>query len=215
MKLRGRLIFGILLIVGGGLLLLQSLDLLKGTWENVVWAVALLTAGAYFLAQYFTKRNQWWWFIPGIILIGGGLQQLLDIFLEGGALAYGNLIVLVSVGIAFFAIYFSNNLHWWAIIPGGASITMGIVSLANSTDLIPFDSGALFFFGLGLTFFLLFFLPTPAGRLKWAIFPALPLLLVGAFLLFENQEQIWLYAGPTILVLAGLYFLLSAFRKRN
>jgi hypothetical protein len=123
------------------------------------------------------------------------------------------LIIMGSIGASFLLIYFNNNLNWWAVIPGGVLITLGAVTVLEETNAIPINTEAIFFIGLGLTFLTLFLLPTPAGRLKWAIYPALPLLLVGAFLGFQNQEQIWQYAGPAVIILAGIYFLFSAFRR--
>ena len=212
MKIRPRATMGILLVLGGILLLLQSLNLLRGTWENVIWTVVLGAVGIYFISLFFTNRKNWWWLLPGIILIGIAVSNLLEIALPQASYL-NDLIVLGSIGIAFVAVYFNDRVNWWALIPGGVLLTLGVVSLADETNLVAFDSSAIFFFGLGFTFLVLYLIPTPYGRIRWAIFPALPLLLVGGFLAFESQAQVWEIAGPAIIIVAGLYFLVSAMRK--
>ena len=212
MKIRPRATMGILLVLGGVLLLLQSLNLLRGTWENVIWTVVLGAVGIYFITLFITNRKNWWWLLPGIILIGIAVSNLLEIVFPQASYL-NDLIVLSTIGIAFIAVYLNDRVNWWALIPGGVLVTLGVVSLADETTLVAFDSSAIFFFGLGLTFLVLYLIPTPYGRIKWAIFPALPLLLVGGFLAFESQAQVWEIAGPAIIIVAGLYFLVSAMRK--
>jgi hypothetical protein len=73
--------------------------------------------------------------------------------------------------------------------------------------------GGVFFFGLGLTFALLAILPTPEGRLTWAIIPAIVLLVMGA-LITAAAAQLINYLWPVALVLGGLYLLYRVIRSR-
>jgi hypothetical protein len=203
---------GLLLVLGGALLLLQSLNLLRGTWENAIWTVVFGAVGIYCLTLFFTNRKNWWWLLPGIILLGMAVSNLLELVFPQADYLSG-VIILGGIGIAFIAVYLNDRVNWWALIPGGVLLTLGVVSLVDEANLVSFDSSAIFFFGLGLTFFVLYLIPTPYGRLKWAIFPALPLLLVAGFLAFQSQAQVWEIAGPAIIIIAGLYFLISAMRK--
>ena len=69
------------------------------------------------------------------------------------------------------------------------------------------------FLGLGLTFLILSFLRTGQGRIKWAIYPAIILLAFGIVLSFTGTP-LWNYVWPALIIVAGLYFLLTAFFRR-
>jgi len=73
--------------------------------------------------------------------------------------------------------------------------------------------GGLFFLGLGVTFGLVYLLPTREGRMNWALIPAAVLLIFGA-LLIASEVQIIKYVGPAVLVLAGVYLVYRAFRRQ-
>jgi Na+-transporting methylmalonyl-CoA/oxaloacetate decarboxylase gamma subunit len=88
------------------------------------------------------------------------------------------------------------------------------VTFFKNTNYFSFDSNAVFFLGMGLTFLLLFLIPTRIGRLKWTLYAAIPLLLVGAFLIYKGDSQLWQYAGPALVILAGLYFIVGSLVRR-
>jgi hypothetical protein len=65
---------------------------------------------------------------------------------------------------------------------------------------------------MGLTFLVINFMTVDGERMNWAIFPAVPLLIFGLFIAF-SQQALWAYIWPAILVLGGLYFLVSSIRR--
>ena len=70
-RIRGidaRLLFGLLLIAGGVLFLLDNLGLVP--WAGLFWAAAALVGGLAFLSVVARDRAMWWAFIPGITLLG-------------------------------------------------------------------------------------------------------------------------------------------------
>jgi hypothetical protein len=109
-------------------------------------------------------------------------------------------------------IYLVNRDHWWAVIPGGVLLTLALIAGLSSV-MQGIEMGGVFLLGLGLTFALLAFLPTPEGRLTWAIIPAIVLLVTGALITAAAAELIN-YVWPAALVVGGLYLLYRVFRSR-
>lgn len=207
-----RFVIGLLLILGGGLLLLQTLDILQGTAANVFWLIVVGAGGALFTYYFIANPSQWWAAIPGITLLGLTVVNLLRLFAPQAENIYGGAIFLGGIGLSFIIVYLVSRSNWWAVIPGGVLITLGLVDLLDELSLSGFDTGGIFFLGLGFTFLLLAVLPTPEGRMTWALYPALPLLLLGAFVGLGGN-QLWNYLWPGLVILAGVYFLVNALRR--
>ncbi|MFH1524836.1 MAG: hypothetical protein ABIF04_07700, partial [Chloroflexota bacterium] len=121
---------------------------------------------------------------------------------------WGGLAFLGSIGAGFWAIYLSDRSRWWAIIPGGVLVTLGFTSVM--TDVFGlFDSGGVFFVGLGITFILVAIL----AKMKWAYIPAAVLLLLGFFVgtpFIGAMEFIWI----GILLVAGAALVISSFTSK-
>lgn len=102
--------------------------------------------------------------------------------------------------------------NWWAIIPGGVMLTLALIAgLASVLEGI--ETGGVFFLGLGLTFGLLSFVPTPQGRMKWALIPAAVLLVMG-LLLGAAASPFLNYLWPVALILLGLYHIFRTLISR-
>ena len=207
-----RTIGAILLIVAGALLLLQNFGVL-GIVVALIWALILAAGGLIFLYLFQTERTKYWWaIIPGFALIGVAALIVLDEFFPriGGDL--GGMILLGSLGLAFWVIYFQKREYWWAIIPGGVLVTLAlIVGLESVFE--GDQTGGILFLGLGLTFGVLYFLPTPHGRMKWAIFPAAVLVVMGVLVTAATTGSL-AGLGGAVLSLVGLYLLFRIFRPR-
>jgi hypothetical protein len=110
--------------------------------------------------------------------------------------------------VGFWAVYFRQPSQWWAIIPGGVLITLGLTSALTEAFNIT-ETGGVFFVGLGLTFLLVALL----AKMKWAFIPAAVLLLLGFFLgtPFEGVLQ---YVWIGILLIAGIVLVISAVRSK-
>ncbi len=214
MRFGSRIVLGLFLIILGAFLLLQTLGVIGGTSGQIVWALVLGVGGLYFLWMFFQDRRNWWWAIPGITLLGVSVSNFLGIFLPEFFALWGGLIVLGSIGLSFWVVFLNDRTNWWAVIPGGVLVTLGAISVLDEIGLAGFDSGGVLFLGIGLTFLLLFVLPTPHGRLRWAIYPALSLILFGVFVAYRANDQAWNFVGPSIAILAGLYFLVTSLRRR-
>jgi len=206
-----RTIGGILLIVFGILLLLQNLGILMGV-VALIWALIFAAGGAILVYMFLTNRANWWAIIPGFALLSIGALIALDEFWPQVGNALGGAIFLGGIGLAFWVIYLFNREHWWAIIPGGAMFTLaavaGLESVFEGAEL-----GGVFFVGLGLTFALLSLVPAPQGRMKWALIPAVVMVVMGVLIAAAAAGGLALLGGIA-LILAGLYALFRIFVHR-
>jgi hypothetical protein len=210
-RLESRILWGLLLIAGGILFLLDSLGIIAvGT---ILWPVLLGMASLAFLFILVSApRVNWWAAIPGFVLLGLTGTIALDQLMPGAAFEWGGGLFLGGIALAFWVIYLVNPEHWWAVIPGGVLLTLALVA-GLSSALEGIEMGGVFFFGIGLTFALLALLPTPEGRLTWAIIRAIVLLVMGA-LITAAAAEVMNYIWPVALVVGGLYLLYRVFRAR-
>ncbi len=206
-----RAIGGILLIVVGILLLLQNLGILVGG-VALIWSLIFGIGGLIFLYIFLTNRTQWWAIIPGFTLLGLAALIALDQFWPQVGDVLGGTIFLSGIGLAFWVIYFINRKHWWAIIPGGVMFTLALIAGLESV-FEGAELGGVFFVGLGLTFAILYLVPTPQGRMKWPLIPAAVLVVMGALITAAATGSL-AYLGGAVLILVGLYSLFRIFVSR-
>jgi len=206
-----RVIGGILLILGGILLLLQNLGFPAGPLA-FLWAVLPGAGGAVFLYLFVADRAKWWAVIPGFALLSLAALIPLNEFLPDVGDAFGGGLLLGAIGLAFWVVCLANREQWWAVIPGGVLLTLGVV--AGLSSILPgIDMGGPFFVGLGVTFALLSVLPTPQGRMRWALIPAAVLLVMG-LVMTAAATGILKYLWPAALILVGLYLIFRLLRSR-
>ena len=201
---RGYFGLGLLLILVGILFLLQNFGLV-GEFSNLIWVVLFGAGGLAFLWVFANNPENWWAVIPGFALLGiAGLIALGDrLGAWGGALFLG------GIGLSFWVIYAMRREFWWAVIPGGALTTLALV--AGASEFLPGEAvGGLFFLGMAATFGLVYLLPTPEGRMKWALIPAGIMAVMGVMLMLMVGNLIN-FIWPIVLIIGGGYLLLRAF----
>ena len=207
-EIESKTFWGILLIAGGILFLMQSLGLMM---LDTIWPIIFAAPGAVFLYAFIRQRHNWWAVIPGMALLGiGTLIAFEQIFPRANG-DWGGAIFLGSLGAAFLAVYLRTATHeWWAIIPAGV-----LGTLTATIMLEPFlgsdFTGGLFMLGMGATFALVYLLPTPAGRMRWAIYPACIVGGIGVLILIA-ATQLLRVLGPLAIIAFGLYLIL---RRRD
>lgn len=197
-----RILLGALLILGSILGFLE----LQGILDNasaLFWAVVFGVAALVFLYIFFTNRLHWWAAIPGFALAGLSAASFLP---EG--LGWDGLAFLGGIGVGFWAVYLSGRDRWWAIIPGGVLVTLGVVSVL-SEQFELFETGGIFFMGLGLTFLLVAVL----SKQRWAYIPAVALLLVGLLVDTQYASAVQ-YAWVVVLLVAGGLMIFQALRNK-
>ncbi len=211
-KIEPRIVFSILLIGAGILFLLQNLGFLEDAGA-VFWALAFAVGGGVFLYIYLTDRTNWWAVIPGLTLLGIGEIIAVSNFLPQYEDILGAPVFMVFISLSFWIIYLTNRENWWAIIPGGVLLSIGIFigldSLFPEVDMVGF-----FFLGMGLTFGVLAYLPARQEWMKWALVPAGVLLLMGVIFLGNAFSALEVIA-PGVLVLVGLYLIYRTVRPKG
>lgn len=211
-KSKRRLLFsivgGVLLIAAGVISLLANLGVLTLNWEMLIGPM-LAVGGLVFLLVFISNSDEWWALIPGFILVGVGINIFMGHFMGTVASNISGAIFLTFVGLPFIMIYLFHHNHWWAIIPGGVLLTLAGMNLVTNN---PALEGGLFFLGLAVTFGLVYLLPKPSGRLKWALYPAGIMLLVGIISVLGATNLLG-YIGPLALLIIGGYVLYRAIRK--
>jgi hypothetical protein len=198
-----RLLLGVLLLIGGALMLLDTTGIVQGA-SGYFWSGLVAIAAGVFLYYVLTDRARWWAAIPGFTLAGLAISGF---FLD--RLGLGGLAFLGGIGIGFLAVYLANRQHWWALIPGGVLLTLGTVSAMSERYQVE-ETGGVFFVGLGLTFLLVAVL----ANMKWAYIPAGILLIAGILLgtpFVGFLEYVWI----GFLLLAGLALILAALIQKT
>ena len=211
MKLsKWNVLWGVLMVIAGGLVLLEALGAFAV--GGPIWPVLFGAAGVAFVYGFVASRENWWAAIPAGALLG------LAALIAWGELApvsaedWGASLFLGALGAGFWAVYLRGRERWWAIIPGGALLTLAPITGLSSTVggmAIP----AVFFLGLALTFALLAVLPTGEGRMRWPLIPAGVLgvlgglFAVGAVEILNALNYLW----PVALIVGGLYLIMRAF----
>jgi len=210
--LSSRLLWGLVLVIGGILLLLDTFGIFKG--GALFWTVVAAAAGVLFLSFYATNRPHWWALIPGIIFLAIAITIGFDAFLPGfSSSSLGGPIILGGIALSFLLVYLAERSNWWAIIPAGVMATIAIVAVVDAKASSA-ASGGIFFVGLGITFALVAILPTAAGQMRWAWIPAGILGIMGILILFAAENLIN-YIWPAALILVGLFMVVrSVMRKR-
>jgi hypothetical protein len=187
MTLKQNNLLGLILIVVGGLALLGNFGILGGV-PGLFFSFAMGAAGVYLIRYHLSKRNQFWASIVGFALLGLAFAALSG--------RWDGFYFLGLLGGGFATTYTLQRKNWWAVIPAGVLWTLaGIVALEN---LFPrWDESTFFFAGLAATFGYLF----AYEQQRWAIFPAITLLMVGVLSLSFTGG--WVF--PALLIAAGVY----------
>jgi hypothetical protein len=201
------IVIGSLLILTGVIFLLDNLNIISLNWEILVGPLFAL-GGLVFLVVFIMDTDNWWALIPGMALIGLGMT----IFMDQGSFSgeWSGAVFLGMLALSFWLIYAFHPSNWWAVIPGGVLMTLAVVSVIPGASNL---SGGVFFLGIALTFGLLYLLPNPIGKVKWALIPAGILAVFGVLILLGSTGLIN-YVWPVALLLAGGVVLVRAVLKK-
>lgn len=198
-------ILGAILISMGVIFLLNNFNVITLDWEFLMGPLFGM-GGLIFLLVFMVNTDDWWALIPATALIGLGII----IFLGQGDFAsdWVGGMFLGMLGVSFWLIYAFHPTQWWAIIPGGSLFTLAAVSVLPEEGVL---AGSGFFLGLALTFGLVYLLPNPTGRKKWALFPTGIMLALGVMILLDSTRFIN-FVWPVALFLAGIALLIHAYK---
>lgn len=204
-----RRLAGWLLVFLGALLLVQNLGLF-GPFRDLVWTTLFIVGGAAFLGVAVRDEGRWWAFIPGCALLALGVVAALETLVPPFTRQWGGTLFLVGFSFGFWLLYLLRR-HWWALIPGGALATLGVI--AGVDPLVSDEvAGSILFFGFAATFALVALLPPAEPRRTWALIPMAATALLGTLALTSTMPLFAIF-WPLVLVLGGLVVLYQAMRR--
>lgn len=209
-RIESSIVLGMVLIGVGVLFLLQNMGVI-GAIAGLVWAVFFAAGGGAFLLTFATAPARWWALIPGFTLLGLGALVALGELAPPLGEAWGGGLFLGGIGLGFCAVYLTGRERWWALIPGGVLLTLALVA-SLSAAMPGRDLGWLFFLGLGLTFGIVAVVPTPRGRMSWALFPSGVLLAMALLGMAFTGEAVGIF-WPVVMIVAGLFLAFRSLRN--
>jgi len=110
-------------------------------------------------------------------------------------------------------IYLVRREFWWAIIPAGVLLTLAVmISLTSSLSGDSMLGPAILFFGLAVTFLVVYLLRSGDEHRAWALITAGVLGGIGMLLLLSLGNLIN-YLGAVALIMGGGYLVLRAVRQ--
>lgn len=212
--LESRVLWGLLLILGGVLFLLENLNILP--LGDLFWMILIGLGGLFFLSIVAQNRENWWALIPGTTMFSIALIIALDTFAPALEDSLSGTIMLGGIGLSFALIYLLDRAQWWAVIPFGVLSTLAIFVLLE--NFFPgLDNPGIVFLGIGLTFALVALLSSPDGEpgdLRWAWIPSGILVLIGVIVMAAMGDLIG-YLWPAALILTGLFLIGRTFFVRS
>jgi hypothetical protein len=187
---------------------------------DLLGSMVLYSIAIPFLVGYLVDQRRKWALIIATILGAIGIFPLLNTFIHGDIQGP---VVMFLFTLPFLAIYSVSKKNWWALIPSGIFASIGLVALLNillpgygyimiGSYQIVIYNGVLFF-GLGVTFGILWLLRTSQPT-AWAKYPAVGLLVTSmvAILMGKNFEN---FLPAVVLLVIGIVLVFAQFFKRG
>jgi hypothetical protein len=201
-----RIVYGALLILFGGLLLIETfIDL--SAW---VWVGALTIAGLGVYAIYATDRSERWLLVLSYAMLAIALMVALitlDILRDSFIATY----VLTAIALPFIYIYLTDRTHWWAVIPAYILMAIGVmVGLIEGGILEDNLVASYVLFSVAIPFFVIY---ARDRKQWWALVPGGIIGLIGlALLVAEAAAELIV---PAALIIVGGWILARQFTRRE
>jgi hypothetical protein len=206
---RWSLFWGVILIGGGALALLDQLGYIEQLsptlWIFVFAAISLFGFVNYALSRW----QQWGWLFPAGIF--GGLAvtiALLNAGVDNAAVASP---LFFGLLIPFAAAYLMDrSRNWWALIPGGIMLFMALLLLLVDNTVHDEWIGSLFLFMVALSFLFVYL----NNRVRtWALLVAYITAVLGLAPLMSMGGRTVDYFGALIFFAVALPFFIVYFRR--
>ena len=205
---RSALFWGILL-TGAGLLALADQMGYTDTFSPQVWitifaAISLVGLVSYALSGW----KEWAWMFPAGIF--GGLAAVVALAETGTDNASVASPLFFGLLLPFIAAYLTDrSRNWWAMIPGGVMLFLGLTTLLVDTVNGEWI-GALFLFLIALSFFVVYL--NDRARI-WALIVAYIIGVLSIAPMLAAGGETAAYYGPIFLFAVALPFFILYFRS--
>ncbi len=200
-----RIVFGLLLLAGGGLALAQRMGYLNNT-SDIFWGAVFLAAGFSFLSLLL--GGHWWASFPGFTLVGLGAV----ILLPNSMGEIGGAIFLGGIALSFWWVFFSARVErWWALIPAGVLTALSVMIIVAQR--YEKFGGAIFLGGIGLAFFAVYF--TERTERWWALIPGGVLCTLAGVTIAAERFGNFQTAGFFFLGLAFTFLLVAVMARMS
>lgn len=212
MKVHKSSLFWGLLLVGFGVFALAQTMGYEVSQEPTFWALVFGGVSLLSLVFYLVDGvRSWGWLFP--VGIFGALAVTLvmvandvDTAAVGSPLFFGLLIPFVV------AYLIDRSKNWWALIPGGVMLFLGLVTLLVDTTRNDEWIGALFLFMIAVSFLVVYL--NDRSRHWWALIPGgITLFLALIVLLSSTVKGEWI--GSLFLFAVGLSFFVVYMNNRT
>jgi hypothetical protein len=196
------------LIILGGLLLLDTLNLIP-EFPQEIWAAILTVTCLFFIGVYFyTGRENWPWLFP--IFISGGLALTAILTLTEFNPIWIGALFMAFISAPFWIVFlFNRKENWWALIPGWATAVITLIILIS--EVWPGETiGALVMWSIALPFFVVYL---RSRKDWWALIPAFIMGGMGFVVLLAGQRADAIIGTFVMLVIALPFFAVFFFAK--
>ncbi len=210
MKARIRNIAGLMLVLVGTLIGIANMDFLGDQAQSISVAVVYGVFGLVFLYLYQQNAFRRWMLVAAISAFGLAVIQVLGMTVMERA--YVGPASLSLLALSLIVIVLMDFNMWWVLIPAFLLFSIGVsewIDLGSSG--IP--TGGSLFFGTGLAFLVIYFIPEKYGSNSWSLVPAVLLLATGVLATYQDVTKAGGYLLPGLLLLAGGIALVLASRR--
>lgn len=206
-------LWGVFLVCLGALSLLNTLDVIRID-EEVGPAMFFFSAGVVLVVAHFFFNKKLWSLIIGGVCMFIGLAAYIDAtrFVRD---EYIGIILFVLTGLIFLSALRQGRKNWWAIIPGGYSLS---IAAHIALDLSWHGSGTwhsvVVFGGTGLIFGAIYLLKNDTYNLDWAKYPSIIAFALCAITLLaaDFEDAVGRFFFPVLLIGLGALLLYRSTR---
>ena len=205
---QNNLIWGIVLIVFGGLFLVESLGLIP-EFSQAFWAVTLGLVCLFFVAIFvYGGARHWVWLFP--IFISGGLSLTIGLSFTDINGTWIGALFMASVSAPFWIIYLLNREeHWWALIPGWVTAVVAFTALV-AERWTGESIGALIMWSIALPFIVVYL---RNRAYWWALIPGFIMAGMGVVVLLSNRGAEAVIGSFVMIVMAVPFLAVYFFTK--
>jgi len=198
-------VWGVFLILLGVILMVEVfIDLTAWAW------VAFLTvAGFGAFGIYLTDRSDKGVLIPAYVLwVIAGLVALIELaILRGDTVA---VYVLIAIALPFLVGFSRNRTRRGLLIPAYVLFAVAGMIALEAVDILEGEMAtAYIMFAIAVPFLIVYARDT---KQKWALFPGGIMAIIG--LSFLLTADLFRYAGPAVIILAGIWILYRTFFRK-